>query len=540
MRRELLLIVSFILLIGSSCHRHTAYPSAMLQAVELMDVQPDSALKLLHTVDSVIHNYNEETQRYHQLLTIQAEDKCDVFHESDSLVNTLISYYENHYDTHKLALAYYYKGRINADLGVRETAIVSFNQAILYCKQDSDYSLLGLCYSQLSDCYIASGLYNEAITGLGQSLSNYEVAHDTIRFPYTLRNMARCYSLKYQIDSARYYYEASLMYAQYLSDDIRYGNIIGEYGCFLYDIGEKEASYPVLLQAKCYNVYRGNVYGCLAKYHKEQHRLDSANYYIDYAFRSGDLKATAIANTVRYAMAKEAGNYELAHSYYMDVNGIMDSIRESRNTAQIARLNRALEHEGELKQTTSLEKQNLLKIMVLLVTAFLLMTVCVVLYRNKKKLSTLLHLSTRREQEHLLQIADAKNELQRMTVKLEALERQRVQMHGISNIMETTIYKELFTKKDLTDYKADWVAWDRAVCAFLPSLYPVLKQLYPSISPEELRICSLVRLGMPNQRLAKLFFITHNGMTNRRTRLLAKLDKEKTTSKLSSFLERIV
>ena len=90
----------FLILIGlvgwsTSCTRTSeSYPYSMQMAVERMEHYPDSALMLLQNMKDSLEDLSKETRMYYQLLILQAEDLQYVIHTDDSLIASLVQYYE--------------------------------------------------------------------------------------------------------------------------------------------------------------------------------------------------------------------------------------------------------------------------------------------------------------------------------------------------------------------------------------------------------------------------------------------------------------
>ena len=92
---RILVVLIIVLCNLSNCTTHTTYPSAILQAENCMNTSPDSALTLLQEITDSIADYPEEVQMYWHLLTIQAKDKQYIVHTSDSLINSIVEFYED-------------------------------------------------------------------------------------------------------------------------------------------------------------------------------------------------------------------------------------------------------------------------------------------------------------------------------------------------------------------------------------------------------------------------------------------------------------
>ena len=81
-----------------------------------MNAHPDSALQLLQSMADSFTILPEEAQMYYHLLTIQAKDKQYITHTSDSLINSIVSFYEDYGDKERLMMAYFYQGSVYRDM----------------------------------------------------------------------------------------------------------------------------------------------------------------------------------------------------------------------------------------------------------------------------------------------------------------------------------------------------------------------------------------------------------------------------------------
>ncbi len=129
MRRLLLLPLLFsLLLIGCGGKHH--YPAALLMADSLCDVNPKAAIDSLDRLAEQMTQAPEADRMYYRLLCIKAADKAYIPHTSDSLIRTVLDYYEHGGDPQLLPTAYYYGGRVNMDLGDAPQAIGYYRKAL--------------------------------------------------------------------------------------------------------------------------------------------------------------------------------------------------------------------------------------------------------------------------------------------------------------------------------------------------------------------------------------------------------------------------
>ena len=107
----------FIVLLATvfSC-RPKPMPALLLAADSLASANPDSALTLLARVEDSLRQAPDPVRMYYNLLTVKTQDKAYILHTSDSLIRTVVDYYEHKNNHTYLPEAYYYAGRVYRDL----------------------------------------------------------------------------------------------------------------------------------------------------------------------------------------------------------------------------------------------------------------------------------------------------------------------------------------------------------------------------------------------------------------------------------------
>ena len=144
--KHLITLTILILLTSLNACQRPDYPQTLRQAESVMNARPDSALHLLQGMADSIATLPEEAQMYYHLLTIQAKDKQYITHTSDSLINCIVSFYENYGDKERLMMAYFYQGSIYRDMNDAPWALKAFHQAIDAGKKAKNLILLGQVY----------------------------------------------------------------------------------------------------------------------------------------------------------------------------------------------------------------------------------------------------------------------------------------------------------------------------------------------------------------------------------------------------------
>lgn len=111
MRNIILLYIAIIMVSVAGCSHHGADDAILDRADSLMESLPDSALSLLHTIDSHRIAGGESRARY-ALLMSQALDKNYIDVTSDSLISVATAYYADRPDSPELMKSLFYQARI--------------------------------------------------------------------------------------------------------------------------------------------------------------------------------------------------------------------------------------------------------------------------------------------------------------------------------------------------------------------------------------------------------------------------------------------
>ena len=82
------------------------------------------------------------------LLKIKAKDKLYIPHESDSLIKSIVQYYEGYGTPDQLMEAYYYLGSAYRDMGDAPRAVRAFQDAADIGKDSKRYDILGRVYDR--------------------------------------------------------------------------------------------------------------------------------------------------------------------------------------------------------------------------------------------------------------------------------------------------------------------------------------------------------------------------------------------------------
>lgn len=88
----------------------------MDKADSLMDILPDSALRILEGINPAHLRWDEDKALFALLMT-RAQDKNGVAVTSDSLISAAVKYYDDSDDIYHKTMSHYYLGKVQLNAG---------------------------------------------------------------------------------------------------------------------------------------------------------------------------------------------------------------------------------------------------------------------------------------------------------------------------------------------------------------------------------------------------------------------------------------
>ena len=198
-------IFIMLMLSSVSCTRHQECDKMLAKADSLMNMAPDSALRILDTLEASSTGFPQRTLRRWQLLRLMAQNKCDTVFHSDSLQLILTDYYDSHGTSNERMMSHYLLGRAHSDMGESPEAMQCYQDALACADTasvDCDWWNLSRVCLQLASEYYESYLPSEMMETLQLSHSSALHAGDTITSIYAIARLSGAYELKEMKDSA--------------------------------------------------------------------------------------------------------------------------------------------------------------------------------------------------------------------------------------------------------------------------------------------------------------------------------------------------
>lgn len=591
------LFIGFCLCL-SACGLQKEYPEAMQQAIRCLDTNPDSARFYLASISSNIPEEPEETRMYHALLTLRAEDKLYVRQTSDSLIKSIVTYYNKQGDTAKRLEAYYMLGRIYRDLDEPLEALKAFQEAADLGKKTQQYDLLGRVYEQKMYVFSYQNLLAEASEMANKSYDYYCMQKDTIGITYALRNKARLYSKINQKDSMEICYQKAVRIAFNAKDTLTAYSILRELAAILadlrrYDDSEKALAYIPEKSKKENAITLYNI----ARIHLYRQQEDSARDYLLKALQAKYNKNIYLQKSIYQqlsSLSEKQGEIAQALRYERTCAMLKDSIAAITQTEAIYKIHALYNYQKIKQEKDRLLLQNEHQQKLLYLSLLILLGIGILISwgirqfkqykqnvaQQKKELANLRvelerEKETEQKQEHELQknqtkieelellIETARKERDEKTETCQQLQRQISQLE-ISNrhirlnmdekalarqekelrkqeMRQSAIYLWFHEEshwEHIPEAAPQWEELRNLIKDCFPQFIVRLHTLYPKISEMELRTCFLLKLEIPLKAFPKIMNkASASAISNLRIRLYKKLfNKEGTASELDEFI----
>lgn len=555
------------------------YPQSLRVADSLIHNNPDSAVILLEELKRSMAFEPQATQMYYQLLTIKAKDKAYITHTSDSLIKTVVKYYEERKDRERLPETYYYAGRVYRDLGDAPQALEYLQKAIESTKDCTDYRLISRIYSQTGTLYLYQDTYDQALEVFRKAYQYCLSDKDSIGMVYSLRDIGRTFTTLNCADSALYYYKGALNYAEQIHNN----HLVGVVQAELSGLYIQLEMYPEAFTAiQCSNKYiKGHniapFYAILADYYYYTNQLDSATFYYTQTASFDDLYQKQGSYKGLGNIARKKGQYKEAMEYFDKYLICTDSIKDITNTETIRKMQSLYNYQLKEKENSKLQRQaanyklwNILLIFSLLSLVFLF--IAYHQFRKKKEQQQLVkqerikqiqkeryaqsntYLEKNKEQIKEVELSLHKAEIEKDQLRQDLLKAQksliektneqitatqRVQKQSELALKHSDIYKKFHFAVQGSDEKIGNDDWKELMCAVDEAYNQFttrLLELYP-MKTIEIQVCVLIKIGLSPAQIAFITIRSRQAISSIRKRLYSKvMGKDGTPEQWDNFI----
>ena len=433
MKKNIVFLLILIPIIWISCDGMGHQTIDFRKIENLMPQHPDSALMLLEQIENK-ENLSRKDKAHYYLLLTEAEDKTYVTHTTDSLISIAADYYEKTDDLGRKAKAWYYKGRINQDLGHPLKAQEYYLKALRDEEKIEDHALLGRIHNHIGMLYAYQKVYEKALPFQKKAVENFHLINDSTGQVFALRDLGRTFLMLGHQDSAIICNQKAIALMRKRIIPSVYTELAG----FYIDRQRLEEAHG-LLRTSLQNVAKPQakypVYLVLGELYKKSGQIDSACFYLQACINSAPLPETRAGGLFHLKeIALEKGQWEQAALLSKQYELLKDSIEQGKNAESIRNVQAFYSYneiEQDLWEARLYASKQKSFYSLLITTCLFLLTVALlrfIHYRRERK-SLLQRLKANEEQiqrneQTLKNISDVKDSLQNEIQIYKTKERQ--------------------------------------------------------------------------------------------------------------------
>jgi len=357
-----------------------------------------------------------------------------------------------------------------------------------------------------------------------------------------------------QLDMKKDFYNRSIAYSNI-------GNLYQEMGNFTFSLSYYRLAAEIQ-EHKSYLIALMRSYLAIASVYKAMHLKDSAEYFITKSLNLSGIignssqKLIILQDAARYYLSVE--NYKLSSRYYSDYVNLNDSLESLNSLTKIEQIqavyevinkeknNQILQQKINL-QELALQRQRIILIAVSIIFVLLAFFLITLLKNRKQERMRNIHLATQTEElhhkekelliekEHRLELElDYKNRqltsyalnlARNNELILKTSEELRILLLGLSlrDKDRSVRIKNLLSSLQQQSTGIDWEEFRLYFQEVHQSFEKNLSSSFPDLSPNDKKICALLKLGLSTKDIASITFRELRSVESARNRLRKKL-----------------
>ena len=508
-------LLAFIL---SACN-DSSKVAVIHQAEMLMQEQPDSALRVLQTINR--HSLRGKTLARYALIYSIAQDKSGLDVTNDSLLRIAHEYYSQHPEDSLYARSQYYMGLYLCLTAQTDSAYSCLIKAKTVSEEEKDYYTAYLATDRLrriaevSDTALCLSLSKEAYR-----LYQKQCANNPVNEVYLLIGIGDGYYRCNNPDSAFHYYILALDKARVTGDSIAISSVYQNLSRYLLFDKQPEVALDYAKQAYNYRGYLDrNLAILFVQCYIKNGKYDTARQYIDALPAEESKENKIIRISLQHALSVETGEADAAQDYYDSACNVAADMYLSTLKEKLELHDQIMHEELERQRAESRGRVFALcfcfaiVLLVLIVWLFLkyhrAKKVEKELFRSEKARLLAEETMLRQEKEQKERIMDqARFYVKKMVGILHKLEEYRRKKAIQEQQDKENSPKSKGGKKDKIQMKIDekdWTELQAYLEACDDSFVTRFKKRFADISKEDYRLCLLLRCGFTNSDLDMVY-----------------------------------
>ncbi|MTK52059.1 hypothetical protein [Paludibacter sp.] len=475
-----------------ACKRTPSHDGILITRAEaIMKTHPDSALKLLKSIPFP-NKLSKEDDAAYSLLLSQAFDKCDIYIESDSIINTAVSFYSKSNDSHKAAYAYFYFSRCAKNRNEQQLRANRLIKAFPYAVKSKDYQLIGFLNADKADIFREQRMLDSVIKYDKKALQYLSMAHDQRNIALSYLGLAYDYYQKEQYSLALSYMHKALQDSYNLKDSLLISSCYRNSSLIYYYQKQYYRALNAIRLASAYNTqYNYAQWMTLGAVLIKTGKLDSAEFYLKKAIQTK--KALPDCYMLLQEIYEKKNMNTDALLYSKQYLAAKDSNYRQTLTSSFSGLERKINYEEVSKENQKLTIKNQQYIMLIAISSLLIFAIItiVLVERNKKKKQQIKNVSAQNII-NLQKIRLRSEQISKIAIIQKLIQLQLIPKTNLSQIGAQ--YLKIFNKEH-NKLTSEHNAISQNIDPSFESFLLELKRRFPTLTNKELLICYYLKAG---------------------------------------------
>ncbi|WP_068472136.1 LuxR C-terminal-related transcriptional regulator [Saccharicrinis aurantiacus] len=292
--------------------------------------------------------------------------------------------------------------------------------------------------------------------------------------------------------------------------------------------------------------FHAQLFNVMGKYYNKKEELDSSIIYFEKSLtilnatqKHKNTKVNILTSLSQQYFIKE--NYLKAYNYLKEAKQINESIfgSKSMQNREIFEMKNKYASELKMQKLSILEKeQRILQLRSIVYTGSLFVIIVLILLYLKRKVKIeklkrqVIQEKQQIEMDKKEEILEVRNK-ELLSSAMQLLERDN-QLDEIKNTLNTLDFKDenkATISKVIQSFKINrsqkWNEFDVHFTAVNHSFFLLLKEMYPSLTKTELKICAFIKLGFSSKEMAQIMGLGVDGINTSRYRIRKKMNINK-------------
>lgn len=509
----ILAIVSFCILMLTGCEKK--FSTALKEADKMLFIDYKRGDKMLDSIYKFTPTMSIADKKYYQLLKLKASDKAyRPITNQKANIDSLVLYFQHAGDDDLLSEAYFYAGRVYYELGDKPEALKFYQKASEKVAKNN-YALQGDIYCQMANVYRYTDLNKEALAALRLAYQADSLSGNMRNMLYDIRDMGEVHICFGNLFYAEKYMQKGikLAYSQkdtfmimcfhhelaniYLKRD-NWQKALTHVRCYIRKmatIPDKTGMYTTAIKVYSHFNYKKQVDSCQTLLYKKGN-IFGKHFAIE----------NRILTKINILNEKELGALLKAYKC------LTDSIIKENNANAVKKAEQSYNYELKEKENIFLHSYNVAQSAVLAMTIIIAILSFLYIYMKKKNIQ---------QKEKILKLKlDKYEELRK---KAEVKPKAEVSLEQTC-IINSDIYKVITKEIKSEHYRLSEDNWTE-IKQIVNKTYPNFdKNLYSflEVSPQEYKICLLVKIGISPSNIAHFVNVTKEAITASRRRMYMK------------------